>query len=58
MCEMDKSFLSVENLVVEYSSGGDIVHAVNGVSFHWSGEKRWDWWERPVQAKQPLQNPS
>lgn len=34
MCEMDKSFLSVENLVVEYSSGGDIVHAVNGVSFH------------------------
>ena len=34
MCEMDKSFLSVENLVVEYSSGGDTVHAVNGVSFH------------------------
>ena len=27
-------FLSVENLVVEYTSDGQTVHAVNGVSFH------------------------
>ena len=27
-------FLSVENLVVEYTSDGQVVHAVNGVSFH------------------------
>ena len=28
-----KPYLSIENLVVEYTSDGDIVHAVNGVSF-------------------------
>ena len=33
MSENNKKFLSVENLVVEYTSDGDIVHAVNGVSF-------------------------
>ena len=33
MSEDNKKFLSVENLVVEYTSDGDIVHAVNGVSF-------------------------
>ncbi|MCC8045956.1 MAG: ABC transporter ATP-binding protein [Clostridiales bacterium] len=27
-------FLSVEDLVVEYTSDGEVVHAVNGVSFH------------------------
>jgi peptide/nickel transport system ATP-binding protein len=27
-------FLSVKDLVVEYSSGGEIIHAVNGVSFN------------------------
>ena len=34
MSENVKRFLSVEDLVVEYTSDGDIVHAVNGVSFH------------------------
>lgn len=34
MSENEKRFLSVEDLVVEYTSDGDIVHAVNGVSFH------------------------
>ena len=29
-----ETFLSVEDLVVEYSSEGEIVHAVNGVSLH------------------------
>lgn len=29
----EKSFLKVENLVVEYTSEGRIIHAVNGVSF-------------------------
>lgn len=28
-----KAFLSVRNLVVEYTSGGQVIHAVNGVSF-------------------------
>lgn len=32
MIEQGK-FLKIENLVVEYTSGGEIVHAVNGVSF-------------------------
>jgi len=31
--EMDQTFLRVEDLVVEYTSGKDIIHAVNGVSF-------------------------
>lgn len=30
---MAKEFLEIKNLAVEYTSGGDIVHAVNGVSF-------------------------
>lgn len=34
MSENEKRFLSVEDLVVEYTSDGEIVHAVNGVSFH------------------------
>ena len=35
MSEQKKgTFLSVEDLVVEYTSDGAIVHAVNGVSFH------------------------
>lgn len=29
----NEKFLEVENLVVEYTSGGEIVHAVNGISF-------------------------
>jgi len=29
----NEKFLKVDNLVVEYRSGGEIVHAVNGVSF-------------------------
>jgi len=29
----NEKFLKVDNLVVEYTSGGEIVHAVNGVSF-------------------------
>lgn len=29
---MSDAFLDIKNLVVEYSSGGEIVHAVNGVS--------------------------
>ena len=33
MSEMEKKFLSVEDLVVEYTSDGEAVHAVNGVSF-------------------------
>ncbi len=28
------SFLSVKELVVEYTMEGEVVHAVNGVSFH------------------------
>ena len=34
MSEIKKNFLSIEDLRVEYSSDGDIVKAVNGVSFH------------------------
>ena len=34
MEDNEKRFLSVEDLVVEYTSDGEIVHAVNGVSFH------------------------
>lgn len=34
MSEKENRFLSVEDLVVEYTSDGQIVHAVNGVSFH------------------------
>ena len=34
MSETEKRFLSVEDLVVEYTSDGEVVHAVNGVSFH------------------------
>jgi len=34
MSENEKRFLSVEDLVVEYTSDGEVVHAVNGVSFH------------------------
>ncbi|MDE7285752.1 MAG: ATP-binding cassette domain-containing protein, partial [Lachnospiraceae bacterium] len=33
MNEDNKNFLSVKNLVVEYTSGGNIIHAVNHVSF-------------------------
>ncbi len=33
MNEQNKAFLSVKDLVVEYTSGGKAVHAVNGVSF-------------------------
>ncbi|MBQ6322985.1 MAG: ABC transporter ATP-binding protein [Lachnospiraceae bacterium] len=33
MSEENGAFLSVKDLVVEYTSGGQIVHAVNGVSF-------------------------
>lgn len=32
MTEENKSFLSIRDLVVEYTSGGEIIHAVNGVS--------------------------
>lgn len=31
--EKNDVFLSVKNLTVEYTSGGDVIHAVNGVSF-------------------------
>lgn len=34
MNEKESKFLSVEDLVVEYTSDGEVVHAVNGVSFH------------------------
>jgi peptide/nickel transport system ATP-binding protein len=34
MSEKENRFLSVEDLVVEYTSDGEVVHAVNGVSFH------------------------
>lgn len=34
MNEQEKRFLSVEDLVVEYTSDGDVIHAVNSVSFH------------------------
>lgn len=34
MSEDKNRFLSVEDLVVEYTSDGEVVHAVNGVSFH------------------------
>lgn len=34
MNEKENRFLSVEDLVVEYTSDGEVVHAVNGVSFH------------------------
>ena len=30
---MSEKFLKVENLVVEYRTGGKVVHAVNNVSF-------------------------
>lgn len=33
MSEMKEKFLSVRDLVVEYTSDGQIIHAVNGVSF-------------------------
>ncbi|MGI5888952.1 MAG: ABC transporter ATP-binding protein [Oscillospiraceae bacterium] len=33
MAEENGSLLSVRNLFVEYQSGGEIIHAVNGVSF-------------------------
>ena len=33
MSEDKKMFLSVRNLVVEYTSSGEVIHAVNGVSF-------------------------
>lgn len=33
MNKSDSAFLKVEDLVVEYKTGGRIVHAVNGVSF-------------------------
>ncbi len=33
MSTENNSFLSVKNIVVEYTSGGDIIHAVNDVSF-------------------------
>ena len=33
MSEIEKKFLSVEDLAVEYTSDGEAVHAVNGVSF-------------------------
>ena len=33
MTQRKKPFLSVKDLVVEYTSEGDVVHAVNGVSF-------------------------
>ena len=29
----EEKFLSVRDLVVEYTAGGSVVHAVNGVSF-------------------------
>lgn len=34
MSEKNNRFLSVENLIVEYTSDGEVVHAVNNVSFH------------------------
>jgi len=34
MSEDKKMFLSVKDLVVEYTSSGEIIHAVNGVSFN------------------------
>ncbi|MCM1296427.1 MAG: ABC transporter ATP-binding protein [Muribaculaceae bacterium] len=33
MDNQNNAFLSVENLAVEYTSNGEVVHAVNGVSF-------------------------
>ena len=33
MRKNDSAFLKVKDLVVEYRTGGKIVHAVNGVSF-------------------------
>lgn len=33
MSEDKNTFLSVKDLVVEYTSGGQVIHAVNGVSF-------------------------
>jgi peptide/nickel transport system ATP-binding protein len=34
MNESNNSYISVKDLVVSYTSGGEIIHAVNGVSFH------------------------
>ncbi len=34
MNKTDKSFLDIRDLVVEYTSGGRVIHAVNGVSLH------------------------
>ena len=31
--EVEKHLLSVKDLVVEYTSDGEVIHAVNGVSF-------------------------
>ncbi|MCC8102825.1 MAG: ABC transporter ATP-binding protein [Clostridiales bacterium] len=33
MKEVKESFLSVKDIVVEYTAGGEVIHAVNGVSF-------------------------
>ena len=44
--------LRVEDLVVEYSSGKSVIHAVNGVSFVLKKARRGGWWEKPVQERQ------
>ena len=33
MTKNDKNFFSVEDLKIEYTSGGEAIHAVNGISF-------------------------
>ena len=52
---MNDSYLSIKDLVVEYSSGGEIVQAVNGVDIDLKKVRQLDSLERPVQAKPLLQ---
>lgn len=54
----NREFLSVENLFVEYTAGGKVIQAVNGVSFRLERAKPWALWEKPAQEKPPLQRRS
>ena len=49
----NEMLLSVKNLTVEYTSEGEVIHAVNNVSFNLEKARPSPWSERPAPEKPP-----
>ncbi len=51
---MSEALLEIKDLVVDYHTDEDDVHALNGVTLElWTRARRWGWWARPARARPP-----